>query len=366
MSSAVMNAVSVMVIACPCALGLATPLAILISTSYGASRGILIKGGDVIEKTASIDFVVLDKTGTVTEGRPALIKSFGVGIPESEALRLAASLEQKSEHSLGKAIADGDRGLASYEVLDFSAIPGSGVKGVIRGKEAFIGSRNFIEAGCMRASLDAELDAGQRNELSHSAESGATVVFLCYDGHLRGAFVVSDKTRKEAAEAVGMLRNAGLGVSLVTGDSIRTADAVATATGIDVVKARVSPLQKTEEIEQLEKQGHHVLMAGDGINDAPALVRATVGVAMGRATDITLESSDIVVMRPDLRLIPDAVALAKKTFGVIRQNIFWAFFYNIVVIPLAVIGVLHPIVAALAMAFSSLTVVGNSLRARLP
>jgi Cu2+-exporting ATPase len=366
MSSAVMNAVSVMVIACPCALGLATPLAILISTSYGASRGILIKGGDVIEKTASIDFVVLDKTGTVTEGRPALIRSFGVGIPESEALRLAASLEQKSEHSLGKAIADAARGLAPYEVLDFSAIPGSGVKGVIRGKAALIGSRECIEAGGMRASLDAELDSGQRDELSHSAESGATVVFLSYDSHLRGAFVVSDKTRKEAAEAVVMLRKAGLGVSLVTGDSVRTADAVATATGIDVVKAHVSPLQKTEEIEQLEKQGHHVLMAGDGINDAPALVRATVGVAMGRATDITLESSDIVVMRPDLRLIPDAVALAKKTFGVIRQNIFWAFFYNIVVIPLAVIGVLHPIVAALAMAFSSLTVVGNSLRARLP
>lgn len=364
-SRAVMNAVSVMVIACPCALGLATPLAILISTSHGASRGILMKGGDVIQKTASVDFAVLDKTGTVTEGKPALTGAFGVGMPLDEALGLAASLERKSEHSLGRAIAGAARDAVLHEVLDFSAVPGKGVRGTIRGKSAFIGSREYIEAEGLGRPLAPSLDADQRAELSRSEQSGATVVFLSYDGQLCGVFVISDTVREEAAEAVGMLKKAGIGVSLVTGDNPATAGAVAAALGISSVKAQVSPLRKAEEIERLEKEGRRVLMAGDGVNDAPALVRATVGVAMGRATDIALESADIVVMRPDLRLIPSAVALAKKTFRIIRQNIFWAFFYNIVVIPLAVMGVLHPIVAAGAMAFSSLTVVGNSLRARL-
>ncbi|HSB33365.1 MAG TPA: heavy metal translocating P-type ATPase [Nitrospirota bacterium] len=364
-SRALMNAVSVMVIACPCALGLATPLAILISTSHGASRGILMKGGDVIEKTASVDFAVLDKTGTVTEGKPALTGVFGVRMTLNEALGLAASLERKSEHSLGKAIAGAARDVVLYEVVDFSAVPGKGVRGTIRGKSALIGSREYIEAEGLGRSLDPLLGPDQWTELSRSERSGATVVFLSYDGQLCGVFVISDTVREEALEAVGMLKKAGIGVSLVTGDNPATAGAVAAATGIGSVKARVSPLRKAEEIERLEKEGRRVLMAGDGVNDAPALVRATVGVAMGRATDIALESADIVVMRPDLRLVPDAVALAKKTFRIIRQNIFWAFFYNIVAVPLAIAGVLHPIMAAGAMAFSSLTVVGNSLRARL-
>jgi Cu2+-exporting ATPase len=364
-SQAVMNAVSVMVIACPCALGLATPLAILIGTSHGATMGILIKGGDVIEKAASVDFVVLDKTGTITEGKPVLSKAFGVGMPMSEALRMALSLERRSEHSLGKAIVEAARGLDPYEVADFSAVPGRGIRGTIHGKPAFIGSQSFIRSEGINGTVDAVLEGKDDLEFMESEKSGSTMIFLCYDGSVRGIFVVSDKIRKEASEAVHNLKQAGLGVAMVTGDNLNTAEAVAKKTGIESVKAQASPMEKADEIRRMEKEGRHVLMAGDGINDSPALVQATVGIAVGRATDIALESADIVVMRSDLRLVADAVALTKKTFRVIRQNIFWAFFYNSVAIPLAILGLLHPVMAAGSMAFSSLTVVGNSLRARI-
>ncbi len=364
-SRAVMNAVSVMVIACPCALGLATPLAILISTSNGASRGILIKGGDVIEKAASIDFAVLDKTGTITEGKPVLSETSGIGIPDSEALRLALSLERCSEHSLGKAIIEAAQGLDPHEVKEFSVVPGGGVMGMIHGKPALIGSREFIESRGVYGSVDAALDKGQRPDLIEAEKTGSTVIFLCHDQKVRGVFVVSDKVRNEAAEAVGMLNDAGFGVAMVTGDNLNTAEAVAIKTGIESVKAQVSPIEKAEEIRRMQDKGKHVLMAGDGINDAPALVQATLGVAIGKAMDIALESADIVIMRSDLRLVADAAALAKKTFRIIRQNIFWALFYNVIAIPLAILGILHPIMAAGAMAFSSLSVVGNSLRARI-
>ncbi len=364
-SRAVMNAVSVMVIACPCALGLATPLAILIGTSNGASRGILIKGGDVIEKAASIDFAVLDKTGTITEGKPVMSDSIGIGVSGTEALRLALSLERRSEHSLGRAIVDAGRGLEPYEVTGFSAVPGRGIKGMIQGKPALVGNRAFMEAEGINSHVFAALDDRQRNELREAEKAGSTVIFLCHEGNLRGVFMVSDAVRTEASEAVTMLEKAGLDVAMITGDNPSTAEAVAKKTGIGSVKARVSPVEKAAEIRRMKNEGRRVLMAGDGINDAPALVEATVGVAMGRATDIALESADIVVMRPDLRLVADATALSRKTFRVIRQNIFWAFFYNIVFVPLAISGILHPIMAAGAMAFSSLSVVGNSLRARL-
>jgi P-type E1-E2 ATPase len=236
---------------------------------------------------------------------------------------------------------------------------------MIHGKPALIGSREFIESNGIYGNVDAALDKDQRSDLIEAEKTGSTIIFLCYDRKVRGVFVVSDKVRNEAAEAVSMLKNAGLGVAMVTGDNLNTAEAVAKKTGIESVKAQVSPMEKAGEIRRMKNEGRHVLMAGDGINDAPALVQATVGVAMGRATDIALESADIVIMRSDLRLVADAVALTKKTFRVIRQNIFWAFFYNIVVIPLAILGILHPIMAAGAMAFSSLSVVGNSLRARM-
>jgi len=363
-SQAVMNAVSVLVIACPCALGLATPLAILIGTSHGASRGILIKGGDVIEKTAKIDSVVLDKTGTLTEGKPVLSGFFGVGITDQEALRLASSLERLSEHSLGKAIVAAARDSGPYEVTDFSVMPGKGIRGTVLGKPTLVGNRKFMETDGIGNAVIADLDNGQREKLAAFENTASTIIYLCHDKKLRGLFMVSDKVRTDAFQAVAMLGKAGLCVSMVTCDNAITAGAVAKTAGITAGKAQVAPVEKAGEIERMENEGRRVAMVGDGINDAPALVRATVGIAMGRATDIALESSGIVIMRPDLTLVAGAIALSKKTFLIIRQNIFFAFFYNAVVIPLAVLGILHPIMAAAAMAMSSLSVVANSLRAR--
>lgn len=362
---AIMNAVSVMVIACPCALGLATPLAMLIGTSHAATRGILIKGGDVIEKAGAVDHVVLDKTGTITEGKPVLSRFSGIGIPDEEALKLARSLEMRSEHSLGRAIVDASKGLAPYELKEFSALPGKGVKGTINGKPVCIGNRFFIESDAIATPIMAALKDEQRRIIDESERDGTSVVYLAHDNALRGLFFVSDRIRQESAEAVQQIRKLGANIMMMTGDNITTAEAVAQTTGIDEVKALVSPAGKADEIRLLQSAGKRVLMAGDGINDAPGLIQANVGVAMGRATDIALESADMVILRPDLRLVPLAIAISAKTFSIIRQNIFWAFFYNIVVIPLAVGGILHPIVAAGAMAFSSLSVVGNSLRARV-
>jgi len=364
-AAAVMHAVSVLVIACPCALGLATPLAILIGTSHGASIGILIKGGDVIQQAAVIDMVVLDKTGTITEGKPAVNAFSGVGISDNEALRIAASIERLSEHSLGKAIVEAGKGMELLNVDAFTAVPGKGVRGAIAGQPLCAGSREFIltEEGCMVP--EEQMPPGMKDLMIRLERTGSTIIYLCRGGKLIGMISVADKVRPEAAEAVAMLKKAGIGVSLVTGDMPATAMAVAVEVGINEVKAQASPVQKAEEMVRLKAGRRGVLMVGDGINDAPALVEATVGAAMGRATDIALESADIVILRPDLRLVPRSLALAKKTFQIIRQNLFWAFFYNIIVLPLAIAGLLHPIVAAGAMAFSSLSVVGNSLRARV-
>ncbi|RJQ15307.1 MAG: heavy metal translocating P-type ATPase [Nitrospiraceae bacterium] len=357
-TEAVMNAVSVLVIACPCALGLATPLAILAGTANGASKGILIKGGDVIEKSRDIGVVVLDKTGTITEGHSVLSSFHGIGIPDETALCLAASLERLSEHSIGKAIVGAARGLKLHDVTDFKAYPGRGISGGINGKGVLIGNRTFMTSYGIDIAHDDEL----LNEAGSRESTGATVVYLSYDGKLAGTFSVSDTVRKEAAEVIQMLKHNGLDVVMITGDNLKTATAVSREAGIDTVKAQMSPVEKAEEIRHMQEKGRRVIMVGDGINDAPALVQADVGIAMGRATDIALESSDMVLMRNDLRLLPDAVSLSKKTFSIIRQNIFWAFFYNAVAVPLAVLGILHPIVAAGAMALSSLSVAGNSLR----
>jgi Cu2+-exporting ATPase len=359
-SVAVMNAVSVLVIACPCALGLATPLAILIGTTFGASQGIMIKGGDVIERTRNIDTVVFDKTGTITEGKPALVRYSGIDIPDEEALRLAASLERFSEHAIGKAITSAEGTYAYGAVSDFSAVPGKGIRGMIGGKEAFLGNKDFIEEA-MGKPLDA---SAQSFATAHEAK-GATVVYLAYGGDAAGMFSVSDPPRKEAAETVTRLKRGKRGIVMITGDAAATAEAVAHAVGIETVLAKRSPVQKAEEIGALRTTGKRCIMVGDGINDAPALVEAEVGIAMGRATDIALESADMVLMRSDLRLVEKALRLSGKTFSVIRQNLFWAFFYNAFTIPLAIAGVLHPIMAAGAMALSSLSVVGNSLRARV-
>jgi len=364
-SVAVMNAVAVLVIACPCALGLATPLAILIGTTHGASRGILIKGGDVIEKSKHIDVVVFDKTGTITEGKQALSFYRGYGMADDEALCLAASLERLSEHSIGKAIMTEANGWELFPVSHFEVLPGKGVRGEIDGKETLIGSHVFIVSACIGTSLENAFPAEVREAAAAAENSGATVVYLSQAGRPAGVFVVSDSIRREAADAIEILGRSGIETVMITGDGHETALSVAGAVGIKTVMAQRSPIEKAEGIKRLRDAGRCVIMVGDGINDAPALVEAEVGIAMGRSTDIALESADMVLMRSDLRLVAEAIHLARKTFTIIKQNLFWAFFYNAVAIPLAIAGLLHPIVAAGAMALSSLTVVGNSLRARL-
>jgi Cu2+-exporting ATPase len=360
-SASLMNAVSVMVIACPCALGLATPLAILIGTTSGASKGILIKGGDVIERTKEVNAVVFDKTGTITEGKMSLIFYRGIGMEDAEALRLAASLERFSEHSIGRAVTTEARGCSFDEVTEFVVVPGKGIRGVIAGTNALLGSREFIESEGIKRSLD----NSEASIASSCERTGATVVYFSLAGKLAGIFAVSDAPRRDAAKAVTMLEQRGHEIVMITGDAAGTAEAVARSVGIKTVLARRSPMVKAEDIRMMRGKGKHCIMVGDGINDAPALVEAEVGIAMGRATDIALESADIVLMRNDLTLVPQALTLAQKTFSIIRQNLFWAFFYNAVAIPLAIAGVLHPIVAAGTMAMSSLSVVGNSLRARV-
>lgn len=361
-TEAVMNAVSVLVIACPCALGLATPLAILVGTTYGASKGILIKGGDVIEKAGRVDFVVFDKTGTVTTGRPSLSFFRGIGISDNEALRLAASVERLSEHSIGRALVAAAGQFHFPEVKDLSAVPGKGIKGMISGKEVTVGSIDYIEA-TVGEEMVSLLDPQTRERLDELEGSGATVVFLAVDRRPAGIFAVSDEIRGEAEAAVRRLNDRGVGMEVLTGDAMSTAIVVAGRVGIGTVRARMSPMGKAEEIRRLKGEGRRVAMVGDGINDAPALVEADVGLSMGRATDIAIESADITIMRPDLRLIPEALRIASKTFAITRQNIFWAFLYNVTAVPLAIAGMLHPIVAAAAMALSSLSVVANSLRA---
>jgi len=364
LEEAFMNAVSVLVIACPCALGLATPLAVLIGTTRGASKGILIKGGDIIERARKIDTVVLDKTGTITQGKPRLLLCRGIGVRDNEALAIASSLEQFSEHSIAKAIVNAVIETTSYNVADFIAHPGLGVSGMINGKPALIGSRAFILSAISREKVNSAIGTDLLSQIKSQELSGSTVIYLLYDGRLSGVFVISDEVRSEAKESVEVMKKTGYDVIMITGDSPETALSVAEAVGLgkDKVMARKSPTEKAEAIKAMQEEGRSVIMVGDGINDAPALVQADVGMAMGRATDIALESADMVLMRSTLTLVPDAVRLSKKVYKVIRQNLFWAFIYNIIAVPLAVMGLLHPIVAAISMTLSSLSVVGNSMR----
>jgi Cu2+-exporting ATPase len=364
LTQAMMNAVSVIVIACPCALGLATPLAVLIGTTKGASKGILIKGGDIIEKAKNIDTIILDKTGTITEGKPHLALYKGIGVPDDEALCLAYSMEQLSEHSIAKAIINAGRSITPYNVTDFAARPGKGTSGMINGKPALIGSRSFIESELSIDNLESRIGRELMSQISTWEAAGSTVVYLAYDGRLCGVFVISDEVRAEAKEAVEAMIKAGYDVMMITGDGKDTAFAVAGAIGLskDKVMARNSPIEKAGAIKAMQKEGRAVMMVGDGINDAPALVQADVGMAMGRATDIALESADMVLMRSNLNLVTEAVGLSKQTYRVIKQNLFWAFIYNLIALPLAVMGLLHPIVAAISMTLSSLSVVGNSVR----
>lgn len=353
---ALMNSVSVLVIACPCALGLATPLAIVVATASGARAGILIRGGDVIERSAGLGSAVLDKTGTLTAGRPGMVYSKGLGdMGDEEALLLMASLEQRSEHLIGRAIVQATPREGLMEPEGFRASPGLGISGTLNGIRALAGSGRYLRS---------EGVDGHMPDMTERQAAGETVIYLAYGGRVSGVFSVTDPLRAEAAGAVEALKSMSLEVYMFTGDNEETARAVASSIGIKEVRAGMSPMEKAAALREINKTSP-ALMAGDGINDAPALVEAAVGVAVGRATDVALESADMVLMRDDLMLLPEALKLSRRAYRVIRQNIFWAFAYNLVAVPLAVAGVLHPIVAAGAMALSSLSVVGNSLRARI-
>ncbi|MDE0700540.1 MAG: heavy metal translocating P-type ATPase [Acidimicrobiaceae bacterium] len=351
-SDAFTAAVAVLIIACPCALGLATPLAILVGTGRGAQLGIIIKGAEVLEDSRRLDTVVLDKTGTVTEGRMELVEVISPSGEGEELLSLAAALESRSEHPIAQAIANSTESARS--VTDFENRPGFGVVGSVDAVRAQVGRRDLF------SEVPAEIE-----KLAGEAEAnGHTVVFVGRGPVAQAALVVADRVKPSSAEAVAALRRQDLDLVLLTGDNERTARSVAAAVGIERVSASMFPDAKAAEIARLQDQGHRVAMVGDGINDAPALAQADVGIAVGSGTDIAMEASDLTVLRGDLLAVADAVALSRRTFGTIKGNLFWAFAYNLAAIPLAASGVLNPMIAAAAMGLSSLFVVTNSLRLR--
>ena len=361
--------IGVVIIACPCAMGLATPTAIMVGTGKGAEAGILVRGGEALEAAGRIDTVVLDKTGTLTLGKPAVTGVVPApGFDEARVLDLAASLEQGSEHPLGEAIVRRAREqeLGFAKAAGFEAIVGRGVRGTIDGAAVVVGSRRLMEE--QGIALGALADAADL-----AASNGATLVYLAVDGVAAGLIAVADPVKAESAEAVRDMHAAGLDVWLLTGDARITAEAVARQVGIpdDRVIAEVLPGDKDATIERLQAEGRKVAMVGDGINDAPALARADLGVAIGTGADVAIEASDVTLVGGDPRLVMSSIALSRATIRVIRQNLFWAFAYNVLLIPVAM-GVLYPAfgitlnpaMAAAAMALSSVSVVTNSLRLR--
>jgi len=358
-AQALIPAIAVLVIACPCALGLATPTAIMVGTGRGAKEGILIKGGESLERIQALRSIVLDKTGTVTVGKPAVTDVIALAdLPDSEVLRLAAGVERGSEHPLGAAVVRGaeERGLALPPLpTAFRSITGGGVEGMVEGRAILVGSRRLL------GERDIPSDSAETRLQALEAE-GKTALLVAVDGRLVGLVAVADTVKDGAAEAVSQLRALGLDVTMLTGDNRRTAAAIGRIAGIERIIAEVRPEEKAAEVERLQGRGQVVAMVGDGINDAPALARADVGIAMGTGTDVAMAAADITLVGGDLRAIPRAIALSRATMRVIRQNLFWAFFYNVILIPLAAFGVITPIFAAAAMALSSVTVVSNSLR----
>jgi P-type Cu+ transporter len=360
--------VSVLIIACPCALGLATPTAIMVGTGRGAENGILVKGGPSLETAHKLDTIVLDKTGTITRGEPVLTDLETVeGEPEDLLLRLAAGAERGSEHPLGEAIvrAAVERGLEPAEPERFRALSGRGIEARVEGREVLLGNARLLEE------RGVALPPGWSDRAATLADDGKTPMFAVADGRLLGVLAVSDPVKPESAGAVRALQRAGLEVVMITGDNRRTAEAMARRVGIGRVLAEVLPEGKAEEVRRLQAEGRRVGMVGDGINDAPALAQADVGIAIGTGTDVAIEASDLTLIRGDLRGVVDAIALSRATIRTVRQNLFWAFIYNTAGIPIAA-GVLYPLTgwllspmfASAAMSLSSVSVVANSLRLR--
>ncbi|ALX66340.1 heavy metal translocating P-type ATPase [Microbacterium sp. XT11] len=354
-------AVSVLVIACPCALGLATPTALLVGTGRGAQVGILIKGPEVLESTRRIDTIVLDKTGTVTTGRMALVDAVTEsGVDREELLRLAGALEDASEHPIAQAIATDARKQAGAlpAVLDFVNVEGKGVQGMVDGHAVVVGRETLLADWAMHLSPEV---AGAKGR---AEAEGKTVVAVGWDGAARGILVIADTVKPTSAQAVKELLALGLTPVLLTGDNDAVARRVAAEVGIDRVHAEVLPQDKVDVVARLQAEGKVVAMVGDGVNDAPALAKADLGLAMGTGTDVAIEASDITLVRGDLRSAVDAIRLSRRTLSTIKTNLFWAFAYNVAAIPIAALGMLNPMLAGAAMAFSSVFVVGNSLRLR--
>jgi len=367
LSFALLNFVAVLIIACPCALGLATPTAIMVGTGKGAQNGILIKSGESLERAHKLDTIVLDKTGTITKGEPEvtdIITNSEIG--EDELVRMAGSLEKNSEHPLGEAIVNyaKSKNLELIELEKFNSIPGEGIEGRINGKDILLGNLKLMKE--KKVSLE-----GYEAKSIALADEGKTPMFVAIDNRISGIIACADTIKDGSTSAIEELKKMGLEVIMITGDNSKTANAIARKVKIDKVLSEVLPQDKVKEIERLQKEGKIVAMVGDGINDAPALASADIGIAIGSGTDIAIESSDITLIKDDLGGVVDAILLSRQTIKIIRQNLFWAFIYNVIGIPIAA-GILYPfsgillnpMIASAAMSFSSVSVVSNSLRLR--
>ncbi|MCX4770814.1 cation-translocating P-type ATPase [Streptomyces sp. NBC_01285] len=362
LTAAFTAAVAVLIIACPCALGLATPTALMVGTGRGAQLGILIKGPEVLETTRRVDTIVLDKTGTVTTGKMTLqTVHTAPNATETDVLRLAGALEHASEHPIAQAVATGagERINASLPTPEgFANVPGLGVQGVVEGHAVLVGREQLL------AEWEIRLPAELARRKAEAEAAGRTAIAVAWDGEARAVLEVADAVKDTSAEAIKRLRALGLTPILLTGDNRAVAESVAAEVGIDEVYAEVMPEDKVDVVKRLQAQGRSVAMVGDGVNDAAALAQADLGLAMGTGTDAAIEAGDLTLVRGDLRAAADAIRLSRKTLGTIRTNLFWAFAYNVAALPLAAAGLLNPMIAGAAMAFSSVFVVGNSLRLR--
>lgn len=349
--------VAVLVIACPCALGLATPTALMVGSGLGATHGILIRDGAAIQTLKDVRTIVFDKTGTLTKGQPAITEVFPLnGFSETEILQFAASVESASEHALGRAIVNFSkkRNVHLTEVKDFKALPGKGVVGQVDGKQVAVGTPIFLQE------LNIQSDHAIEKTLKSLEEEAKTAILVAIDQTTAGILALADELKDEAPRAIQELHRLGYETAMITGDNRKTAEAIARKVGIKRVLAEVLPNEKVAEIQRLQKEVGRVAMVGDGINDAPALTQADVGIALGTGTDIAIESADITLVRGNLMSVVSAIKLSRATFRKIKQNLFWAFFYNVIAIPMAMLGLLHPVIAEIAMASSSITVVSNA------
>ncbi|MBN2356427.1 heavy metal translocating P-type ATPase, partial [candidate division KSB1 bacterium] len=354
---ALVNFIAVLIIACPCALGLATPTAVIVGTGVGAQNGILIKTGETLEQAHKADTIILDKTGTLTTGKPAVTDFIADHTDKDKLIQWAASLESRSEHPLAKAlIAYGTgRGLNLLEVSSFKSQTGSGVSGQVEDHNILIGNESFMQERGLAV-------AHWHETVEPLRSAGKSILYIAVDESVRAIAAVADPIKADAAKAIARLKSMGLRVMMLTGDHNATAAAIAAQAGVDEFMAEVLPADKARTVQEQQQQGHTVIMVGDGINDAPALTQADIGMAIGSGTDVAIESADITLMRGDLAGVAGAMYLSRRTLRTIKQNLIWAFLYNVMGIPLAALGLLNPMFAALAMSLSSISVVSNSLR----